>query len=134
MAKPTKQTKAKHIGNAGELFVAELLSANGWQIVATQWSCRWGELDVIACDRHWLIFVEVKTRNARSWDENGLLAITPQKQSKLQMAAAEFLSQHPHLTDLSCRFDVALVRLEMSASNLPTLQLHDYLESAFADS
>ncbi|MEE3715960.1 YraN family protein [Tumidithrix elongata RA019] len=114
------------IGNMGEAFVASLLKANGWQIITTQWKCRWGEIDIIARDRHWLIFVEVKTRRDRNWDHDGALAITLRKQQKLYKAATEFLVQHPDLETLPCRFDVALVRYQRDC-----IDLQSYLEAAF---
>jgi putative endonuclease len=127
-SKSPKRLAAKNAGLEGEKFVAELLKANSWEIVATQWRCYWGELDIVARDRTWLVFVEVKTRSANNWDENGLLAIAPSKQQKLWKAATEFLTCHPDLARLPCRFDVALVK------NSPPnhLELHDYLESAFS--
>jgi putative endonuclease len=123
---------AKVLGNLGENLVAELLKVQGWQILATQWHCVWGELDIVASDRHWLIFVEVKTRSDGNWDLDGASAITKSKQKKLSLSALEFLSLNPQLAQLNCRFDVALVsantRIEENQSNL---QLHTYIESAF---
>ncbi len=127
----------KQIGDRGEILVAQLLQANGWRILETQWRCRWGELDLIACDRQWLLFVEVKTRSDRNWDADGSLAITSQKQAKLIKAASIFLGQNPHLATLSCRFDVALVRhtqansIDSQTSQTSSFYLQTYIEQAF---
>ena len=116
----------KQIGDRGEIVVAQLLQNNGWQILETQWRCRWGELDLIACDRQWLLFVEVKTRSDRNWDADGSLAITTKKQAKIIEAASTFLGHHAHLANLACRFDVALVKRIGD-----DLELADYIEQAF---
>jgi putative endonuclease len=121
----------KQAGNAGENLVADLLKANGWQIIATQWHCRWGELDIVARDRTWLLFVEVKTRSSNSWDESGLLAITAQKQRKLILAALEFLRLHPNLVNLDCRFDIALVQKFETKTEQTSFNLHHYIEAGF---
>jgi len=117
---------SKQVGDRGEILVAQLLQANGWKILETQWRCQWGELDLVACDRQSLLFIEVKTRSDRNWDANGSLAITSQKQAKIIKAASIFLSQHPHLATFTCRFDVALVRRTASE-----FWLHTYIEQAF---
>lgn len=117
----------KEVGDRGEILVAKLLQANGWQILATQWRCRWGELDVVACDLQWLLFIEVKTRSDRNWDGDGSLAITPKKQAKIIKAASTFLGENPQLSSLACRFDVALVRRITSED----FCLQTYIEQAF---
>jgi putative endonuclease len=122
-------SRKKNIGNLGESLVKELLEIQGWQILATQWHCRWGELDIVASDRHWLIFVEVKTRSTGNLDLNGALAITMPKQKKLHLSALEFLGHNPQLASLSCRFDVALVAANSEDGNL---ELITYIESAFS--
>jgi putative endonuclease len=117
----------KAVGDRGEMLVTELLKTNGWEILATQWRCRWGEVDIIACDRQWLLFIEVKTRSDRNWDGDGSLAITSKKQAKILKTASIFLSQNPQLETLACRFDVALVRRAESSVYLET-----YIEEAFS--
>lgn len=105
MAPPLK----KQLGDRGEALVAEWLQRSGWQLIAQQWSCRWGELDIVAHRPTGLAFVEVKTRRYGSLDGAGRCAVTPQKQKKLWRSAALFLARYPHYGDVPCRFDVALV-------------------------
>ncbi len=97
-------------GELGEEIVARWLSASGRQVLHRRWRWRRGEIDTIALEADTLLFVEVKTRDRRNWDADGLLAITPQKQARSIAAAAQFLVTHPELAEYPCRFDVALVR------------------------
>ncbi|HEY9890171.1 MAG TPA: YraN family protein [Candidatus Obscuribacterales bacterium] len=130
----------KQLGDRGEALVAQWLQRQGWAIVARQWHCRWGELDLVA--RHpqlGLAFVEVKTRQRRSLDLGGRLAITPQKQQKLWRSAQQFLVEQPDGDEVPCRFDVAIVTqgaiagalLTVTAAGQPPLSLTAYIEDAF---
>ncbi|QCS48166.1 YraN family protein [Picosynechococcus sp. PCC 11901] len=121
------------VGEQGELFVEQHLESQGWQIVASRWRCRWGELDLVAfhAQTKILAFVEVKTRQQRSLDHQGLLAITPSKQRKTVRAAMQFLSKFPQYETYGCRFDVALVTHSKTATFPQGFRLATYLEGAF---
>ncbi|MDJ0843658.1 YraN family protein [Crocosphaera sp.] len=99
------------IGKIGEQFVAQWLISEGWQILHQGWRSPWGEIDIIAqhSNSNTIIFVEVKTRKSRNWDQNGILAITAQKQTKIEQTASCFLGEYPQFSTFTCRFDVALV-------------------------
>ncbi len=148
----TKKRSAE-IGILGENLVAQWLQGQGWQIIAQRWRCQHGEIDLIAQQGDRLLtFVEVKTRNSRNWDADGLLAISASKQIRLWQAAQLFLATHPELDNFLYRFDVALVRYQgdcliLPADRLPIdekivlgqaialtgyqLSLQAYMESAF---
>lgn len=110
------QSIAAQAGTLAEDLVRDWLLQKGWEVPHQRWRCRWGELDLIARDRQkTLAFVEVKARSQGNWDHNGLLSITPQKQTKLCKAAHLFLAEHPDCLDLFCQFDVALVSWKKGA-------------------
>ena len=140
------------LGELGEQLVAQWLEEQGYQILHYRWRCRWGEIDLIARQKSHptLVFVEVKTRSNRSWDAQGLAAISFSKQKKISQTSALFLAKNPQLADFYCRFDVALVYYKKQNSsygdhqqdserfliirNYPSgcsLMLENYLENAF---
>jgi putative endonuclease len=101
-------------GELGEAVVAAWLKERGAKILHQRWRWRRGEIDLVAIESDTLLFIEVKTRNARNWDADGLLAVTSQKQARLFSSAELFLVKHPALADYPCRFDVAIVRHQPS--------------------
>lgn len=118
--------EARIRGQWGEALVAEDLRKKGWTIAATNFRCRMGELDVVAKNGRYLIFVEVKLRkNARFGA--ACEAVTPSKQRKLLTAAQYYLMTHP--TSLQPRFDVAEVYAPQGVhTENPSI---NYIENAF---
>lgn len=105
------------IGDLGEELVTQWLQSTGWLILQRRFSCRWGEIDIIAqypgttedCLDSTLAFIEVKTRSVGNWDNWGRSAINPKKQAKISRTAGVFLAKYPEKTNYSCQFDVAIV-------------------------
>jgi putative endonuclease len=92
-------------GDDFEARSAALLESYGLRIIARQYRCRVGEIDLIATDRHRLLFVEVRARSRRSHG-GAAASVDWRKQCKLARCAAFFLSQHPQWNHLPCRFDI----------------------------
>mgnify|MGYP004687710495 FL=1 len=102
-------TDKKKLGDRGEAYTARYLEKQDFHIVERNWHSRYGEIDIIAENEEYLLFVEVKTRRAGSMVP-GELAVTPQKQQKLRLTAESYLLEYP--TDRQPRFDVAALIVE----------------------
>lgn len=116
--------RTKAAGDRGEAEVAKYLRKKGYTLLASQWRCRFGELDLVARDRRGTVcFVEVKLRSVGSI---GLPRefVDARKQERLRTAASAWLSQHE--IDAPARFDVA----EVYAGKSGGLRV-EYLENAF---
>lgn len=106
--------------------MAEYLRQKGWTVVAANFRCRIGELDIVAENERYLAFVEVKLRKN---DRFGAAseAVTLAKQRKLLTAAQFYLISHP--THLQPRFDVAEVYAPQGEhTKNPRI---NYIENAF---
>lgn len=57
----------RQLGNEGEARAAAFLQSKGYKILASQWSCPFGEIDLIAEVSGEIVFVEVKTRRDQSY-------------------------------------------------------------------
>lgn len=93
-------------GAAAEQAAADFLVAQRLKIVARNWRCRLGEIDLIADDRGTLVFVEVRKRSDPRFGD-AAASITPAKQAKLIAAAQLYLSTLPRVPP--CRFDAVLI-------------------------
>ena len=100
----------KQLGDYGETLAARYLENKGYIIIDVNWHCASGELDIIARQHDTIVFVEVKTQNARRSD-NVLSNITPKKQERLIKSVYEYLDQHG-LEDAVWRIDAIAVRLQ----------------------
>ena len=90
-------------GAWGRDYAAAYLRRRGYRILARNYSCRFGEIDIIAADRHYVVFVEVKLRASDRFVRAGAY-VTPAKQARIRTAASLWLAEHE--TALQPRFDV----------------------------
>lgn len=110
-------------GRIGEKYVCDYLVKNRCKIVETNFSSRYGEIDIIAENKARIIFVEVKTRTPDSM-VGGFESITRSKIEKITKTAAYYLMNHP--TNKQRRIDCAQVIVN-SDNELVRI---DYLKNA----
>ncbi|MBP5266387.1 MAG: YraN family protein [Lachnospiraceae bacterium] len=95
-------------GGDYEARAAKYLSAQGYQIIERNFHCKMGEIDLIARDAEYLVFVEVKYRTTAA---KGMPAeaVGFAKQRKICSAASYYLMKHGYLENVSVRFDVIAI-------------------------
>ena len=118
--------EARRLGRWGEALVACDLERKGWTVLARNYCCRFGELDIVAQKDGVLAFVEVKLRRGSSFAPARAL-VTAEKQRKLRTAAELYLQEHPG--PLQPRFDVAEVYAPQGEQTVRPVVT--YIESAF---
>ena len=93
----------KLTGRRGEAAAAEFLKSEGYRIVGMNYSCRFGEIDVIAENREYIVFAEVKTRKNADFAQAREF-VTAAKQQRIAATAQLWLQSNP--TEKQPRFDV----------------------------
>ena len=93
-------------GMAAEQMAADFLAGHGLSIIARNYRCRFGEIDLVAKDGDTLVFVEVRLRRNRAFG-GAIGSIDRSKQKKLMLTARHFLSRLR--TEPACRFDAILL-------------------------
>ena len=96
------------LGASGEQAAADWYQGNGYEIVARNWRCRDGELDLIVRKGRAFVFCEVKTRSSLAFGAPAE-AVTRTKQMRLRHLAARWLDDHAGVRATEIRFDVASV-------------------------
>lgn len=97
----------RELGEAGEAAAQAFLRRRGVRILAANFRCRAGEIDLIGQDGETVVFAEVKTRLSLAFGPPGL-AVHLRKQRQIVRAAEWFLAAK-RLGDVPCRFDVLAV-------------------------
>jgi TIGR00252 family protein len=104
-----KDTKKIITGKEGEKIAAAFLKKNGYRIMEINFRCPIGEIDIVAKEKDYLVFVEVKTRKSMElgYPEQ---AVGIRKQKKMSQLALWYM-QKRKIDDTNARFDVVAVSL-----------------------
>jgi len=105
LPRPERQV-AFRLGISAESRAAAYLIAKGFRILARRWRSPAGEIDIIACRRQLLIFVEVK---ARASFEDAAWSVTDRQRARIAAAAEAWLSHQGNHPFRDMRFDAVLV-------------------------
>ena len=103
-------------GRMGEEAAADYLANLGYRIIARNWRCRIGEIDLIADDGGTLVFVEVRARKNPTRFGTALEAVTPLKQRQVREVAAYYLALRKSAPSSSIRCDVVAVTFRADGS------------------
>ncbi len=96
------------LGRYGEDRVERWYAERGYSVLARNWRCGAGELDLVVTDGSQLVFCEVKTRSSDRYG-TGFEAITVAKQQQVRRLAAQYLRERGGWNG-PVRFDAAAVQ------------------------
>ena len=120
------------IGRFGESVACEFLKKNKYKIVTQNFYASHNEIDIIAENKQYILFVEVKTRSV-SYNDNFLFgtpasAVTYSKQKRTLIAAQTYLLENP--TKKTPRLDVIEVYLDKNDNSVLKI---NHIEDAFGN-
>ena len=98
--------RARRRGRVAEGLCRWHLRLRGWRILASDWRCPAGEIDIVARRRGILAAIEVKSRPDFA---AGVAALPPRQQRRIARALEAFLKTRPDLAPLALRFDIMVV-------------------------
>ena len=115
------------LGAWGESLAAEYLKKKGYKLLAANYRSRFGEIDLIAANKSYLAFVEVKLRKSDRFAKAAEF-VDFHKQNRLRSTAQMYLSKFP--TQLQPRFDIIEI---YAPDGIETLKPEIYhMEDAFS--
>ncbi|PNV63865.1 YraN family protein [Clostridium sp. chh4-2] len=101
----------RETGGCYEEMAAAYLEKEGYHIIERNYYTRQGEIDIVARDGEYLVFIEVKYRNNLK-KGHPAEAVTYQKQQRIRKSARYYMYEHRISEDMPCRFDVVSILKE----------------------
>ncbi|HEX3862882.1 MAG TPA: YraN family protein [Stellaceae bacterium] len=113
---------ARRRGQRAEFWCRWHLRLRGWRIIARDWRCPSGEIDILARRGKVLAVIEVKSRSDFG---AAAMSLLPRQRRRIARAATAFLLTRPDLAGLAMRFDVMLVAPRRPPRHLPGAWHHE---------
>ncbi len=122
--------KAAHLqqGEEAEQACCRYLKKQGLKLVANNFQCRHGEIDIIMLDKKILVFIEVRFRKNNSFG-GGLESVTSSKQNKLRKTAELYLQNNNQYEN--ARFDVVSMSKNNQTNDKAQSYTFDWITNAF---
>jgi len=125
-------------GSSGERKACRFLRNLSYEILAKNWRCKLGEIDIVAGDKETLVIVEVKTRNKAIAEHfSPLEAVDPKKQDKLRRLARVYSDRHRNLLKYkgirSLRYDIMAITYSRKVRGLYCQFSVEHIRNAFPD-
>ena len=117
--------ETKTSGNTGEVLAENFLKKKGYLVLERNFSTKIGEIDLICRDKDYIVFVEVKTRDASTLI-SPKEAVTPAKQSKIKKTALAYLSAIEK--EMNVRYDV--IEVMVYQTGIKKVKIH-HIPGAF---
>ena len=114
-----KKFSTQNIGEIGEEYTVKFLEKKKYNILERNYRKRYGEIDIIAENKNYIVFVEVKTRHKDSM-ASAADAVNRQKQIRIIKTASLYLAENE--TEKFCRFDVCEVYI--NSDNLKLVDIN----------
>ncbi|MBR5521613.1 MAG: YraN family protein [Oscillospiraceae bacterium] len=111
------------VGKLGEKLVCKWYQDHKYELLSVNYRTRFGEIDIIARNKKYVVFIEVKTRKDSSFS-HAREYVDARKQQRIKSAAASYVALYD-LEDIPIRFDVAEV---YHPENNPVINI---IENAF---
>ncbi len=97
-------------------MAARYLESAGLTLLAKNYRCRGGEIDLVMLDGSALVLVEVRLRSSREFG-GAAASVGQRKQRRVTLAARHLLATRPELRKLRVRFDVVAIDADTTQGN-----------------
>ncbi|WP_455197687.1 YraN family protein [Kaarinaea lacus] len=102
------------IGQQAEDIALKFLQTKGMRLIARNYRCKLGEIDLVMQDDGALVFIEVRYRKQSNFGD-GAESVDFRKQQKIIRSAEHFLQQHRQYSQSPCRIDVISISKQQNS-------------------